>query len=520
MPTARDLMAILPFLVAVTGGLIVIVVDLLMRPKASRQALGILSVLFLVLMILACLLDVGKQPEMAFSNLVVADDFSRFLGVIFAVAAALSGLVAIGRLPERGAARGEFYALLLFATGGACLLTQATDLISMLIGLECLSIPAYILAASLRRDPRSAEAGFKYFILGAFATGFLVYGIALLYGAAGSTQLAEIARLCATQPWTENLLLVAGALLVLVGLLFKIAAVPFHMWAPDVYQGSPTPATAFFATAVKAAAFAALLRVLFMALPDMRTGPAGYEDAGWASLLTAIAILTMTVAILIALVQNDVKRLLAYSSIAHAGYMLMAVAIIAMPGSPGAVASVSAVLVYVLIYLFMNLGAFGVTALVSWQTGNDNLDSFNGLFRRAPLLAVAMLFCLMSLGGLPPFAGFIGKWWILWALAEEGGPAGLYWIMIFVAVLNTLISLYYYLRVVVRMALVDDEQAEVRAPAGATAMVTVCGLLLILILVFSRPVKDTADRYAVNLFAPTSVMTAEAGPAPDPVLLP
>ncbi len=490
MPTARDLMAILPFLVAVTGGLVVILVDLLMRPKASRQALGIVSLLFLAGMILACLVDAGEPPELAFSKLVVADDFSRFLGVIFAVAAALSGLTAIGRLPDEGAARGEFYALLLFATGGAALLTQATDLISLFIGLECLSIPAYILAASLRRDPRSAEAGFKYFILGAFATGFLVYGIALLYGAAGSTQLQEIARLCAEQPWTSNLLLVAGALLVVVGLAFKIAAVPFHMWAPDVYQGSPTPATAFFATAVKAAAFAALLRILFSALPEMRTGTSGYEDAGWASLLTALAILTMSVANLIALVQSDVKRLLAYSSIAHAGYLLIGL----LCDREGA----AAILFYLAAYTFMTVGAFALVAYFEHRSGGTSLTEYVGLGRRHPVAAVALCVFLFSLAGIPPTAGFFGKFYLFRAAVNEG-----FIVLVVIAVINSMVSAYYYLRVMVAMYMEEEtqEQKPVIKPSVAIALaVGICVLFVLLMGVYPTPYLDAARTSVLSLF--------------------
>jgi NADH-quinone oxidoreductase subunit N len=490
MPTARDLMAILPFLVAVTGGLVVILVDLLMRPKAPRQALGIVSLLFLAGMILACLVDAGEPPELAFSNLVVADDFSRFLGVIFAVAAALSGLTAIGRLPDEGAARGEFYALLLFATGGAALLTQATDLISLFIGLECLSIPAYILAASLRRDPRSAEAGLKYFILGAFATGFLVYGIALLYGAAGSTQLQEIARLCAVQPWTSNLLLVAGALLVVVGLAFKIAAVPFHMWAPDVYQGSPTPATAFFATAVKAAAFAALLRILFSALPEMRTGTSGYEDAGWAGLLTAMAILTMTVANLIALVQSDVKRLLAYSSIAHAGYLLIGL----LCDQEGA----AAILFYLAAYTFMTVGAFALVAYFEHKSGGTSLTEYAGLGRRHPVAAVALCIFLFSLAGIPPTAGFFGKFYLFRAAVNEG-----FILLVVIAVINSMVSAYYYLRVMVAMYMEEEtqEQKPVIKPSVAIALaVGICVLFVLLMGIYPTPYLDAARTSVLSLF--------------------
>jgi NADH-quinone oxidoreductase subunit N len=490
MPTTSDLMAILPFLVAVAGGLTVILVDLLMRPKASRKPLGIISLLFLAGMILACLMDLGKAPALAFSNLVVADDFSRFLGILFAVAAGLSGLVAIGRLPDEGAARGEFYALLLFATGGAFLLVQATDLISMFIGLECLSIPAYILAASLRRDPRSAEAGFKYFILGAFATGFLVYGIALLYGAAGSTQLSEIARLCATQPWTGNLMLVAGALLVVIGLCFKIAAVPFHMWAPDVYQGSPTPATAFFATAVKAAAFAALLRVLFLALPDMRTGTPGYEDAGWASLLGMLAILTMTVANLIALVQNDVKRLLAYSSIAHAGYLLIGL----MCNQEGA----AAILFYLAAYTFMTVGAFALVAYFEHKSGGTSLNEYTGLGRRHPIAAVALCIFLFSLAGIPPTAGFFGKFYLFRAAVNEG-----FIVLVVVAVINSMVSAYYYLRVMVAMYMEEETQTKqpaVKASVAIALAVGICILFVLMMGVYPTPYLDAARSSVLSLF--------------------
>ena len=490
MPTTSDLMAILPFLVAVAGGLAVILVDLLMRPTASRKALGVLSLLFLAGMILACLVDVGKAPELAFSNLVVADDFSRFLGILFAVAAGLSGLVAIGRLPDEGAARGEFYALLLFATGGAFLLVQATDLISMFIGLECLSIPAYILAASLRRDPRSAEAGFKYFILGAFATGFLVYGIALLYGAAGSTQLSEIARLCATQPWTGNLMLTAGALLVVIGLCFKIAAVPFHMWAPDVYQGSPTPATAFFATAVKAAAFAALLRVLFLALPDMRSGTPGYEDAGWAGLLGMLAILTMTVANLIALVQNDVKRLLAYSSIAHAGYLLIGL----MCNQEGA----AAILFYLAAYTFMTVGAFALVAYFEHKSGGTSLNEYVGLGRRHPIAAVALCIFLFSLAGIPPTAGFFGKFYLFRAAVNEG-----FIVLVVVAVINSMVSAYYYLRVMVAMYMEEETQTKPHVAKASFAIalaVGICILFVLLMGVYPTPYLDAARSSVLSLF--------------------
>lgn len=295
-------------------------------------------------------------------------------------------------------------------------------------------------------------------------------------------------------------------------------AVPFHFWCPDAFQGAKIEVTTWLSVASKAAGLLLLLRLVhtFCGAVGQQQAMGILSPLAWT--LGIFAMVTCTYGNLAAYMQTSVKRLLAYSSIAHAGYMLMAVAIFAQPGSAGAQQAVAAVLVYVLIYLFMNLGAFGITALVYWHTGSDHLDAFNGLIRRAPWLAVPMLFCLMSLVGLPPFAGFVAKYWILYALAKQGDVAQwLYWILFVVAVINTLVSLYYYLRIVVRMMLVDDGQAEVRAPLGGTVLANVCGLLLIVILIFAGPLKRAADGYAVNLYA-EPVVTAEADQAPDDLL--
>jgi NADH-quinone oxidoreductase subunit N len=486
--SANDILAIMPFILATLGGLVVILLDVTVKPQSPRRFLGGVCLVFLAAMLVTSFSSLGNPAYSAFYGLISADDFGHYLGVLFAIAGSLAVLIAMGRLPEKGAARGEFYALLLFATGGANLLAQATDLVTLFIGLETLSIPAYILAATMRRDPRSAEAGFKYFILGAFSTGFLIYGIALLYGAAGSTQFADIAHLASSQPWNSNPLLVIGAVLILVGLSFKIAAVPFHMWAPDVYQGSPTPATAFFATAVKAAAFAALLRILYTAIPAMKSDGTA-EQAGWFMIFQVMAILTMVVANLIALVQTDVKRLLAYSSVAHAGYLIMGL----LADSAGA----AAIMFYLAAYTFMTVGAFALVAFFEHKDGGTTLKEYAGLGRRHPVAAVALAVFLFSLAGIPPTAGFFGKFYLFRA-ALENGLVGL----TIVAVMASLVSAYYYLRVIVAMFMDEKETSRhISKPAWAISLVVgICLLLILAMGVYPSPYLDAAKASIAGLF--------------------
>ncbi len=493
MVTANDLSAIMPFLVTACGGLVIVLLDSLSKPESSRRFLGSFTLVFLAVMILVSLQGIGRSPYPAFYNMVVADDFSRFLSVLFGIAAGLTTLIAMGRLPDQAdgsAARGEFYALLLFSTGGATLLVQAADLVALFIALEMLSIPAYIMAASLRRDPRSAEAGLKYFILGSFATGFLVYGIALLYGAAGSTQISAIAQAALATPWTSNPLLIIGSVLVLVGLAFKIAAVPFHMWAPDVYQGSPTPATAFFATGIKAAAFAALLRILFQALPELRIGTAGFEAAGWFTLLQGFAIATMTVANLVALVQKDVKRILAYSSVAHAGYLIIGL----LCTQEGA----AAILFYLLAYTFMTVGAFALVAYFENKDGGTSLDDYVGVGRRHAVAAVAMSIFLFSLAGIPPTAGFFGKFFLFKTAIDHGLVA-----LTVIAVLNSLVSAYYYLRIMVAMFMQDEtgsSKPKVTPSISIAIAVGVCLLFVLAIGLYPSPYLNAARASILALF--------------------
>jgi NADH-quinone oxidoreductase subunit N len=340
---------------------------------------------------------------------------------------------------EHGFEFGEFYARIAFAVSGMQILAMATDLVSIFIGVETMSIAVYVLTGSWRHSPKSAEAAMKYFMIGAFASSVLLYGMALLYGSTGSTALAEIAR--HTSRVSGQPLFILGALLVIVALGFKIAAVPFHMWAPDAYEGAPTPVTAFMATAVKAAAFAVLVRLVSTAFGRNELAMGA---TGWASVLAVVSVLTMTLGNLTALRQDNVKRMLAYSSIAHAGYLLIGVVAIAVVGAEAR----GPLIYYLAAYTFTTLGAFGVVAWLG-NRGDERLtlDDWAGLGTTHPPQALAMTIFMLSLGGIPPTAGFFGKFYLF--RAALGKPT-LVWLVV-IAVLNSVVSVYYYLRVVTAM---------------------------------------------------------------------
>jgi NADH-quinone oxidoreductase subunit N len=362
-----------------------------------------------------------------------------------------------------GLERGEYYTLLLFSVTGMMLMAQAADLIVVFLALELLSIPLYVLAAFARPRTESEEAGLKYFLLGAFATGFVVYGTALVFGATGSTNLITVVERAA--PGAENLLLLSlGAAGILVGFGFKVAAVPFHMWTPDVYQGAPTAVTAFMSSGAKIAGFAALLRVFATAFPSIAVDMTG--------ILWALAALTMIIGNVIAISQSNIKRLLAYSSIAHAGYILMAF----VPyGNPDvAPVSIAAGLFYLVAYAVTNFGAWGVVIALEKSEGRGlEISDYAGLARKHPVLAAAMTVFMLSLIGLPPTIGLVGKIYLFRAVID-GGFYGL----AVIGVLTSVVSAYYYLRVVVVMYMRDGEPQTEREPfldltTIATAIVTV-----------------------------------------------
>lgn len=374
---------------------------------------------------------VFKSVEFAFNGLWVVDNYSRFFKLIFLLGTGLTLLISIKYVEDERVQHGEYFALILFSTLGMMIMASGTELMTLFLGLELMSISLYALAGYTRTRMISNEAALKYFLLGSFATGFLLYGMALLYGAAGTTNLHGISVFIASSHFKTPMPIIGMALLV-IGFGFKIAVVPFHMWAPDVYQGAPSPITAFMSAGPKAAAFAAFVRIFMDALP-------GLHDE-WVMLIWILAALTMTVGNIIALVQDNIKRMLAYSSIAHAGYVLVA---FLSAGELG----ISSILYYMLAYTFMNIGAFAVISVLGGKGEEKvNVSDYNGLGYRHPVAAIAMSLFLFSLAGIPPTAGFMGKFYIFSAAIKEG-----YLGLAIVGVINSVISVYYYLRVTVAM---------------------------------------------------------------------
>ena len=465
-----DLTPILPLLLVSLWAIILLVVDLFVRRKGTT---ALLAAGGLLLALVVLILQSGDQLAV-FNGMLVADSYAGFLQAIFLVTGLLAIAVAHDYLRRMGIERGEYYPLLLFTISGMMLMSLAGDLIVVFVALELLSLPLYVLAGFARPRPESEEAAMKYFLLGAFASSFLVYGIALVFGATGTTNLAGIAG---ELSGGAGLLLV-GAVLVLVGLGFKVAAVPFHMWTPDVYQGAPSAVVAFMSVGAKAGGFAALLRVFIAALPDLA--------AAWAPLTMGLAALTMTWGNIAAIVQGNIKRMLAYSSIAHAGYILIALPAASLPAAaPGAV---SAALFYLFAYLFSNLGAWAVVLAVErLEGGGLQIDDYSGLSRRRPGLALAMALFMLSLTGLPPTVGFVGKF-LIFRAALDAGQIGL----ALVGVLTSLISAYYYLRVVVVMYMRTGEP-ETRSEGWLNATIGVTALATFVFGVLPGPILALAE---------------------------
>lgn len=394
----------------------------------------------------------------------------------------------------------EFFILLLGSALGMMMMASSLNLLLIVIALETASLPSYAIVGFDKRDRIGAEASLKYMIFGAVCVAIMLYGASLLYGVVGSLNFADIARytflhITVDQNWA---LLVLGLLCFFCGIAFKISAVPFHFWCPDAFEGARIEVTTWLSVASKAAGLVLLMRLVLTLCAGVDYAVAMSLLGPLAWTIAIVAAVTCTVGNLSAYKQQSVKRLLAYSSIAHAGYMMMAAAIFLHPSHAGSESGLIALLVYLIIYAFMNLGAFGVTAMVIWDSGSDKLEAFTGLARRAPWLAVPMVICLMSLVGLPPFAGFIGKWWILVALGGLGSTLG--WFLVIVTVGNTLISLYYYMRIVVQMTLKDDGQPAVRSPLGGIALVNLCGVALLALFIFAQPLRTTAEKMAHGLY--------------------
>ncbi len=484
----NDLYGILPALILAVGALVVLTSEVFLkqasgpRPQASgpeprtaeaasgqepktvaasaeavpdRRYQAWVTGAFAAVGLWAALSQLGEPTLSVFSGAAVSDGFARLIAAVICAALLLSCAVAASYLESLRATRGEFYALALFSAAGMCLLAQATDLIVIFVSLEVMSLAIYALCAYLRRGRRPAEAAFKYFILGSFASAIFLYGAALAFGATGSTRIADVAAALrsAPAPGVSGLLAAAVALLA-SGFCFKVAAVPFHMWVPDVYDGAPAPVTGFMAAGVKAAAFAVLARILVLGFGDANSALGPH---GWGGLIAWLAMLTMLVGNLLAIPQRSVKRMLAYSSIAHAGYLLVAVASMASSGARAD--ATEGLLFYLAAYGATVVGAFGVVSVIERKLAlsglGDDLSSWSGLAERHPGLAAAMSLFMISLAGVPPTAGFMAKLTVFRAAIE----AGLTPLAIF-GVLTSVAGLYYYLRVVVYVYMVPEARPD------------------------------------------------------------
>jgi NADH-quinone oxidoreductase subunit N len=481
---ASQIFAYAPMLILIGMGCVVLLAETFVRGSA-RGGLAWLGVAGCVAALVAVVLqwpDVA-EPQTHFQGMLVADRMALYLDAAFIVASLLTLLIAPPYLREQGFEFGEFYALVLFAAAGMVMVAHATHMVSLLIGIETMSLAAYVLTGCWRKSLRSSEGAMKYFLMGAFATGFLVYGIALVYGTTGG-ELSYAGIAGRVNAASGAPLFFLGEYFILVALAFKVAAVPFHMWAPDAYEGAPTPVTGFMAAGIKAAAFGAIVRVLGSAFSSPIVV---FDDAkGWASVLAWLAVLTMTVGNLAAVRQENVKRMLAYSSIAHAGYLLIGV----VASGLGVASAKPAVLFYLIAYTFTTLGAFAVVAWIG-NRKDERLfvDDWAGMASARPGVALAMTLFLLSLGGVPPTAGFFGKFYLFKAAMES---PQLYWLVV-VGVLNSVVSIYYYLRVVVAMYFRDPlRPLEPTDSASMRAGLFITALAVVLLGVFPGTFVDWA----------------------------
>ena len=455
-----DFIPIIPELILIFTALMVMMVDLVGTDKKYNMTSPLLTIGGFCIAIVVEIQLFGRN-YVGFFDTVVADQYSILFEIIYMITGILIVMISWHYIAENNMNFREYYVLLLFAVVGMMLMTSSTELLLVFIGLEIMSISSYILVGMMRRMATANEAALKYLLLGAFSTGFLLYGISLIYGATGSTQLPTIIFQLQLPGALDNPLAGFGLALLIIGVGFKVALVPFHMWTPDVYSGAPTPVTAFMSAAVKAAGFALLIRIFLTGMPHVER---------WDNLMWLIAILTMTVGNLMALRQNSVKRMLAYSSIAHAGYVMVAVVV-------GSEAAISSIIFYSMAYALMGIGAFGVLAVRSKGRTLDTYDDLAGYAHAGPMervLAVLMSTFMLSLLGLPLTAGFMGKFQIFYAALD----AGWVWLTV-IAALNSVISLFYYLRVIVHMYMKPVSTApEASQPApSVSSLLALTGLV-------------------------------------------
>ncbi len=484
--TTSDFNAILPLLVLAGWASLLLLVDLWI-PKTHKSWTALLAIAGLAVtgVVLEALAFQAPLPIAAFGGMVVLDGFTVLLDFIILITGAVAILLALNYLKRNNLERGEFYTLLLFSIVGMMLMASASDLIIVFLALETLSIPLYVLSGFARPRADSEESAMKYFLLGAFASGFLVYGVALVYGATQSTSIHQIvAALAANSNLAHDPLLLGGVALVLVGLGFKVAAVPFHMWTPDVYEGAPTIVTAFMSVGAKVGGFAALIRVFFTAFPTLA--------ATWVPVVAGISAATMIIGNVVAIAQSSVKRMLAYSSIAHAGYILMA----AVAGGQGTLSdfAASSAIFYLFGYSIMNLGAWALVMMVEKEGEIATIENFAGLGATRTGLAVAMTLFMLSLTGLPPTIGFIGKYYVFSAVIS----ANYMWLAI-IGVVTSVISAFYYLRIVMVMWMRSGEATVTTSPTS-NAVVSLAAIATFVVGIIPGPFISMAERAVLAFF--------------------
>ena len=474
------LLAILPELLLFALAVALLILDLAWKPS-RRRILGWLAASGVTLILLATL-AFSRPPAdepLVLGGMLRWDWLAFFFTVLILFAAAITCLLSIH--VDIIGNRGDYYGLLLITSLGMILMASSADIIMLFLAIETTSIPLYILAGFIKADDKSTEAGLKYFLFGAVTSAVMLYGFSMIYGFTGETNLYSIAD--AIQAAGLSLFLVGGiAVLVLVGFSFKIAAVPFHFWTPDVYEGAPTPITAYVSTASKAAGFAVLARVMMIAFPSI--------DGFWAAVLAAMAVATMTLGNVLALAQSNIKRLLAYSSIAHAGYALIGLVALSVFG-------VASMMFYLLAYVITNLAAFAIVILFARAAGSEEISDYAGLSRRSPWLAMALLVAFLSLAGMPPLAGFVAKVYVFAAAVDSG----LIYLAI-IGVLNSIIGLYYYLIVlkVVYLYRSEDDDKPISVPRPYAVALGACTVLILVVGIFSGPWLNWSIGAATSLF--------------------
>jgi NADH-quinone oxidoreductase subunit N len=481
--TQLDHLALLPAIMLALFGCAILLLDTWILPDPKQRKY--LSLVFVVPCLALTGFSLWKQQKYltdnglaefpGFGGSLVIDGFGLFFNWIFLLAALIVSIVSYKYLDIEGEHHGEYYGLILLAQSGMYFLATGVDLVTLFIGLELMALCFYIMVGFLRGERRSNEAALKYLILGAFSSGFLAYGFSLMYGISGSTKLRDITTaVLARDPWDPVVFLMMAT--TSIGLLFKISAVPFHMWAPDAYEGAPTTVTAYLSVASKAASFAFLLRIFL--------GPLASVRPAWEPMLIVVALATMTIGNLAAITQSNIKRLLAYSSISHAGYMLLGL----IAGNATGIKGIS---VYILVYTFMNLGAFIVViALRRKGVIGEDVDDLAGLMHKSPGYAILMLVFLLSLAGIPPTAGFLGKYYIFLSLIQTG-----HYVLAVVATLYVAVAIYYYFRLVRSMFVGEaTEKAPVSSSVGLRFALAATGIMTLLVGIYPEPFLQLAQR--------------------------